>query len=232
MAILLSIQGCRCSGEPKTEQRPVEAPTTSEKAIASPLEAELGEPLKSLVVAIKPDRHPSEIPALVIDRLRTARTRNLTISKGGRWALVLSNDNVVQVFDAARGRLVVEKSLRPYTVCGGNPFSPDGRRVLVRGKRKVKLLNLWTGQTISSIKLTEKGSLRCTLSGNGRKIVVAHKGWIRVYDLGANKEMLKRESPVTHRLKTVLADEKAETLVVAGRGKSGPIISVFGGEGG
>jgi WD40 repeat protein len=190
------------------------------------------EPEKAQPIVVKPDRLPTPTPALVVDRLRTARTRQLTISTGGRWAIVLSDDNVVQVFDAAHGRLVMEKSLRPYTVCKSNPFSPDGRRVLVRSKRKIKLLNLWTGEVIRSIKIREKGPRRCTLSGNGRRIVLAQKGRIWVYDLTQEAPMFERETPVTRRLKAVLADEDAKTLVVAGWSKSKPIIAVFGGEGG
>jgi WD40 repeat protein len=183
-------------------------------------------------VELKADNQPEARPALVVDRLRSARARQVVLSRGGRWALVLSKDNVVQVFDAARGRLVLEKSLRPYTVCRTNAFTPNGRRILVRGDRKVRLLNLWTGQVVREIDGLKKGTLRCSLSGNGTRIVIAQKGQIQVYALEQVQPIVTRASPVTHSVKAVLSDDGAGTLVVAGKDKDGPVIAVWGGEGG
>jgi hypothetical protein len=221
--------GCKRSESSKTvESSPRATPKRTE--VATP--AKRPEPVRPKTHGPSPDRLPNDMGHLVIDRLRAGNTKQLRISRGGRWGLVLTEDDVVQVFDAARGRLILERPLRPFVACRTQAFSPDGRRVLVRKKGRVQLLNLWTGDVVRSIGSRHSDRYRCSLSGEGGHAVVATPGVVTIYDLNSRKPKTEIKSPVTKKLEVVLTDAAARTIVVVGHDHEGALATVWGGDGG
>lgn len=181
---------------------------------------------------LPPDARPTDTPHLVIDRQRSAVARRVRLSRGARWMTVVGQDDVISVFDAARGRLLLERPTRPEHLCRHGALSRNGRRVLVRRGRQVLLRNLWTGQAVVTID-RPRGRLRCALSGDDTRILVADTREVAIYDPGRKEPIsVVTVPPRFERVDGVLASADASTIVLLGRQGDTPVAGAWGGSGG
>ncbi len=227
ISLAVALSGCRgCNDE---EDAP--GPTGQADPASAGAESEPGQATAPRMT-LPPDQLPGDAPELVVDRLRTGRARWVRISRGGRWVLSYDRDGVLQVFDGARGRLVMERSLLPESPCRSTSLSPDGRRLLVKRGSHVRYINIWTGDELRDFAVSHEGRLRCALSLDGTRVVLADNGRVRVYDPGAEEPLQTLEVPVA-KARAVYSDATAATIVVAGDSDKGAAIAAaWGGEGG
>ena len=183
----------------------------------------------SVSLPVAPDRVGP--PMVVIDRLRTASTSSLRVSQGGRWVLADVGGGVVQIFEASSGRLVLERDTWPWTPCTYQPFASNGRRILVRSAERVRLLDAWTGEVVIELTLPGDGQIACTLSGDGTRAVVARGSRLGLRGMDG-AAVLDLDLPPGVSPDVLLADDDADTLVVAGADSGGTAGFVWGGEGG
>ena len=220
-------KGCEDADVPETPA--VAEPERPSAAVAAPPKP--SEPVHP-VASLPPERLPDEAPQLVVDRLRSARASWARISTGGRWLFVYDKAGALQVFDGARGRLVLEQSLLPEVPCRTNALSPNGRRLLVKRGPYVRLINVFTGDTLRDFEVEHAGRLRCTMSLDGSRVVLVDDGRVRIYDPGKDDALTTLTPPVA-RAASVYADQSASTLIVLGDADDGSqVATAWGGEGG
>jgi hypothetical protein len=185
---------------------------------------------------------------VVVDRLRTSEVTRLSVTRGGRFATVELGSGDLQLFDGARGRLVLERRLQiaaeptteaespsvgPTTrLCRGKAVSPDGRRALVRGGGRVVSLDLGTGLVAQDYSRLEGGSARCTFSGDGLSVVVGTPEFVEVLD---SRTASSRRRVVTRgfdRVSYVGTDGSARTIFLIGHRDGRLVARAHGGQGG
>ena len=171
-------------------------------------------------------------PRLVVERLVAGDARSAMLSQGGRFAVVLGADDRVQVLDGARGRLVVERRIRPSAVCGTTPFAPSGRQVLVRRQGAVRLVDLFDGGTVREWAGWDRRGMRCALASEGREAVVAEPGRVVVLAVDRDEPLRTLAPAAPGPVTAVFADGRARTLAIAVRDRDRPAAWVWGGAGG
>lgn len=227
LALLIALPGCRgCDSESGVGPAAPESATQGDDPSTKGARPER----TPRVVPLTPDAPASDDPILVVDRLRTATAKRLRISRGGRWIQSIDRDGVLQVFDGARGRLLLERPLLPERACRGTALTATGRRLLLRRGNRARLINLWTGQ--ERARFEGDGRVRCSLSQDGTRVVIADRRRIRVYDAGNPAEPVQTIQTPIRAPREVHADERATVVLLSGPSESSDVAMAWGGSGG
>ena len=225
----MTLPGCRGCDDPD----PSAPGGNSGTATREPAAADLNPPVPAELVGLLPDRAPDDTPHLVVDRLLSSKLRWSRITRGGRWVISHVRGRLM-VFDASQGRLVLERLLWGSPPCrGAHSVTPDGRRVLVnRGGGEIRLVNLWTGDTVRGFEPTGEGAVACTMSQDGTRVVTARPGTVQIWDPGKPEALETLAAPTRDVARRLIADAKAQTIVLLAEGEAGIVGWAWGGDGG
>jgi WD40 repeat protein len=140
---------------------------------------------------------------LTLEDLREARTRLLRGPPGARtaaafrpdgkhlaWLVSSDKESRIQVVDLDKGKDIVAGLSLPVTRLSGLTYTSDGRSLLVvGGDGKVRLLDPETCREVRSFALRGNGVAGVSCSANGLLALGCVDGVIRLWDLGANREV-------------------------------------------
>ncbi|MFT5432337.1 MAG: hypothetical protein ACI9OJ_003036, partial [Myxococcota bacterium] len=250
--VTLCVAGCRRDEPVKQSTSTVTPPGSESAAVAPPKPASESPPALVAppgVAPVSPKPPVKPLPAqVVVDRLRTSEVTRLSVTRGGRFVTVELGSGDLQLFDGARGRLVLERRVQipaepttdakvpgvgPTTrLCRGKAVSPDGRRALVRGGGRVVSLELGTGTIAQDYSRLDGGSARCTFSGDGLSVVVGTREFVEVLDSRTATSRRRVETRGFDRVSYVGTDGSARTLFLIGYSGGRLLARAHGGQGG